>query len=134
MALSVADLQPENTIRESNKMDSFFDGFEKQALYGTRTQEDVAAGAAGLVPLGTSIHSAIADRPKDHSRFKEWGTRVGLGIGGAVLGSAIGGRSLGGLGATAGSVAGNVIGSRMTTGKYYNKDGTLKSKKELAKK
>ena len=67
-------------------------GFDKVAKKHSEREKRDSQGALldsaiGLLPLGTTLHSALGKRPKDHSRLGEWGARVGGGIGGAMLGA-----------------------------------------------
>lgn len=109
-------------------MDSFFEGFEKKALL-SRRMEDIVAGGTAMMPGvagygATALHSLAGDRPEGHSHFGEAITRgiTSTGAGGAA--GALAKR----MGAGAGKIKGikgigraigGVIGSRLTTGKYY---------------
>jgi hypothetical protein len=121
-------------------MKSFWDGFEKQALYGKKSDELGLGAVYGRLPLGTTIQTSMADRPKEHSRVGEWGRRVAGGFVGALGGSLIGGlpgalsknpslarigASVGGLG---GAIAGEGLGHNSAIRDYYDAKGDIKSK------
>ena len=122
-------------------MKSFWDGFEKKALMPTRTQEDVATGATSLIPFGTTIHQLVKESPE--STGKEWLARIAGGTVGTLPGNALAaasrtmtGKGIGTLAAIAGMVGGEIVASRMMTGKHYDpKTGKLiETKKEVEKK
>lgn len=112
---------------------SFWNGFEKRALMSDLNNELLLGSAAHLVPLGTTAHTAFAERPEEHSRMGEWGHRLLLGIGGALVGGLMGGALAGGVGGTAGGVLGGLVGERaahrQAVGRYYNDKGRLKDEK-----
>lgn len=129
-------------------MNSFWTGFEKRALISDKKRELLTGDLLNFVPLGTTLHTVAADRPEGHSRLKEWGQRVGLGLGGSIAGSVLGqvagrglgsvggdpqtsmllGAILGGLGSIAGSVAGQRIGHESSVEDYYDDKDKLKGK------
>lgn len=121
----------------------FWEGFEKRALMSTKSKELLTGGLFDILPFGTSGHTAIADRPIEHSRTDEWNNRtLGLLGGGALgLGAGVGLASqlvkhpkipfevsvlLAKGGLPAGAIIGSLIGHASSIGKYYDENGKLK--------
>ena len=120
-------------------MTSFFDGFEKTALQDTYAKEMALQAGSSYSPLiGTTLHTSLADRPKDHSRLGEWGKRMGGAMVGGAIGTGIGAlilrkrglspKTLGLAGnlSTGGGLIGGTVGGHHSIKKYYDKDGNLK--------
>jgi len=100
-------------------------GLDKVALQKTRLGEAALSAGLGVLPLGTTIHSSVSDRPKGHSRLTEWGGRVGANVLGAVVIDALTrGHS------TTAPILGGALAEGaadyLMKGKYYDKGGKLK--------
>ena len=102
------------------------------ALAHDHTTNSIVDALIGRLPLGTTLSTAFGERPDDHSRLGEWASRIGGGaLGAAGLGLAGGLMTKGNpeamrAGVLLGAMAGEGIGSHMSTKKYYNKNGKLK--------
>jgi len=127
-------------------MNAFWNGFEKRALQETRSMEDLSVGASTLIPLGTTLHTALKDKAGKDSGT-EWLARMGGAIAGGALGGAIGrkifkakprslskdldvlfGKTLGQIaGSVAGVAGGEILASRLVHSGKYDKKGRLKA-------
>lgn len=112
-----------------SEMNAFWDGFEKQALQDTRRQENLAVGVTSILPLGTTLHTALKD-PGGGDRGKEWVARMGGAIGGSMLGALAGDYLTGGrgavFGANVGKVTGEILASNLVHKGKYDARGNLK--------
>jgi len=103
---------------------------EKVAYQDTLGKELLAAGATGLLPFGSAIHSAAQDVGPEDSRLMNWAARFGGELGGGLGGTAIGAatrnpRLMAALG-RAGSVGGEVGGHYLMHKDKYDDSGKLK--------
>lgn len=112
-------------------MKSFFEGFEKRALMETRLGEAAASGGAGMLNTGTTLHTALSERPPEHSKAREWlGRNAGFiagAIPGVMLGSSTSPAAVRLLGRVTGGIGEGLVDYAMK-GKYYDKNGKIKKK------
>jgi hypothetical protein len=114
--------------------EAFKKGFYKAAaLAGEHGLNSVQDALIGRLPFGTTASTIFGDRPKGHSRGREWLGRVGGGLAGGVAG-ALGGLALGGrnnhlamnLGALGGGLLGEGAASHVINKRNYDENGDLK--------
>jgi hypothetical protein len=113
-------------IMNNNFKLGFKEGLNKLAGLN---KEDLSAGAIGMIPLGTTLHSKVFK--KENKRYPdEWKKRVGGGLAGSVLGTLPGialglagvrsgksgllraGKILGNIGGTGGAILGEAYGHK----------------------
>jgi len=125
---------------------AFWAGFEKRALMSSRMGELASGAALNAIPFGTTVNTAVGERPEGHNRAAEWIGRQGGFVGGAMTGAVLAGMAYGALkgkkiykqmtardlknhaiaggatvvgGGVLGAVAGEGMGHDMAAKKYY---------------
>lgn len=125
-------MQAASNKAQEEEMSNFWEGFEKKALQPTLKRELALGAGAELVPFGTTAHTAVADRPKDHSRSQEWLRRVLMSGIGATLGAAFTPKKREAVGALIGATLGGIVGHRSAVGPYYDENGKLIKEEEAS--
>lgn len=78
-------------------MNNFWVGFEKRALMSSRMGELASGAALNAIPFGTTVNTAVGERPEGHNRAAEWVGRQGGLAGGAITGAVLAGMAYGAL-------------------------------------